>query len=177
MPTHYQGSATAQRALDVFIKLSRSASAVEGRINRHLAEADLTVSQFGVLEALHHLGPLCQRDLGQKILKSSGNITMVIDNLAKRDLVSRERDKKDRRMVFIHLTDKGNALISELFPKHVAIVEREISVLSDAEQDELQRLCRKIGLSGRPKPSSAAASDCAPDSTSYGTSDGTSDSA
>lgn len=160
MPTHYQGSATAQRALDVFIKLSRAASAVEARINRHLAEFDLTVSQFGVLEALYHLGPLCQRDLGQKILKSSGNITMVIDNLAKRDLVRRERDKKDRRMVFVHLTDTGNALIGELFPKHVAIVEREISVLSDAEQDQFQDLCRKIGLASRPKPSSDS-----PDST------------
>ena len=146
MPTHYQGSHTAQRALDVFIKLSRAATAVETRINRHLAEVDLTVSQFGVLEALHHLGPMCQRDIAQKILKSSGNITMVIDNLTKRDLVRRERDKKDRRKVFVHLTDEGKKLIGELFPKHVAVVEHEISMLSTEEQDQLQALCRKVGL-------------------------------
>lgn len=146
MPTHYRGNHDAQRALDVFIKLSRAASAVETRINRHLVKADLTVSQFGVLEALHHLGPMCQRDIARKILKSSGNITMVIDNLAKRDLVRRERDKQDRRMVFVHLTDAGKKLIGELFPKHVAIVEREIGVLSPDEQDELQALCRKVGL-------------------------------
>jgi len=146
MPTHYQGSHTARRALDVFIKLSRAADAVETRINRHLVKAELTVSQFGVLEALHHLGPMCQRDIARKILKSSGNITMVIDNLAKRNLVRRERDKKDRRMVFVHLTDAGKKLIEELFPEHVAIVEREIGVLSPDEQDQLQALCRKVGL-------------------------------
>ena len=146
MPTHYQGSMSAQRALDVFIKLSRAANAVESRINRHLADADLTVSQFGVLEALHHLGSMCQRDLAQKILKSSGNITMVIDNLTKRNLVRRERDKKDRRMVFAHLTDEGKHLIETLFPGHVTIVEREMAVLSPEEQDQLQTLCRKIGL-------------------------------
>ena len=146
MPTHYQGSQDAQRALDVFIKLSRAADAVETRINCHLAKAGLTVSQFGVLEALHHLGPMCQRDIARKILKSSGNITMVIDNLAKRDLVRRERDKQDRRMVFVHLTDAGKKRIEELFPKHVAIVEREIGVLSPDEQDQLQALCRKVGL-------------------------------
>ena len=54
-----------------------------------VAEYDLTAPQFGVLEALYHLGPLCQKDLAAKILKSSGNMTMVIDNLEKRDLVRR----------------------------------------------------------------------------------------
>lgn len=148
MPTHYQGSRTAKRALDVFIKLSRAADAVETRINRHLAAAGLTVSQFGVLEALLHLGPLCQRDIAQKILKSSGNITMVIDNLARRDLVRRERHQKDRRMVMVHLTDQGKKLIEDLFSKHVAIVEKEIGVLSAEEQEQLQTLCRKVGLGG-----------------------------
>ena len=59
-----------------------------------MAAFDLTISQFGVLEALYHKGPLCQRDIAAKILKSTGNITMVIDNLEKRELVRRERIRR-----------------------------------------------------------------------------------
>ncbi|MEM6429057.1 MAG: MarR family transcriptional regulator [Deinococcota bacterium] len=146
MPTHYQGSPVAKRALDVYIKLDRAAGAVSSRINAHLADYSLTVSQFGVLEALYHLGHLRQKDLAQKILKSTGNITLVIDNLVKRNLVTRKRDKRDRRAIYIHLTEAGKALIDNIFPKHVAIVEAEMNVLSPAEQDELARLCRKLGL-------------------------------
>lgn len=70
------------RALNTYIKL--------GRIGQNLrAEDGLPLSPFGVLEARWHLGPLCQRDLGLKILKSSGNMTMVVDNPEKRALVDR----------------------------------------------------------------------------------------
>ena len=149
MPTHYQGSSQEKQALNVYIKLARAAESVTVRINRHFADANLTISQFGVLEALYHLGPLHQNELGKKILKSSGNMTMVIDNLCKRGLVERTRNVDDRRYITVSLTEAGNTLISEIFPKHVAIVEREIGVLSQEEQAEIERLCRKLGIGNR----------------------------
>ena len=72
-----------------------------------MSAAGLTISQFGVLEALHHKGPLCQRDIAVKILKSTGNITLVIDNLEKQGLVTRERTSEDRRYLTIRLTGQG----------------------------------------------------------------------
>lgn len=104
------------------------------------------------MEAIYHLGPLCQTDLAQKILKSTGNMTLVVDNLEKRALVRRERDGKDRRYVTIHLTEAGEGLIAELFSSHVAIVVDEIGVLSADEQVELGRLCRKLGRQRREIP-------------------------
>ena len=83
MGTHYQGTKSDENTLNAFIKLMRSVESMNNRLNRHLYEADLTVSQFGVLEVLYHLGPLNQRAIGEKLLKSGGNITMVIDNLEK----------------------------------------------------------------------------------------------
>lgn len=133
------------RALGVYVKLMRAAETVTGSIHRHLAQAGLTVSQFGVLEALHHLGPLCQRDLGRKILKSNANITTVVDNLEKRKLVTRERSNRDRRFLTVHLTEAGQRLIEELFPRHAAAIETEMNILSAEEQEELGRLCRKLG--------------------------------
>ncbi|NUO15561.1 MAG: MarR family transcriptional regulator, partial [Planctomycetaceae bacterium] len=88
MPTHYQGSESEVRALNVYIKLMRASESVTARLSAFLQSTEgLTVSQFGILEALYHLGPLNQSQIGEKMLKSGGNITTVIDNLEKRGLV------------------------------------------------------------------------------------------
>src|SRR5438132_1539898 len=123
MSTHHQGSPSEVLALDTFIKLVRAQESVSARLGRRHAEAGLTQSQFAVLEALYHLGPLCQRDLGEKLLKSSGNITMVIDNLEKRGLVRRERDERDRRYITVHLSEIGRELIGRIFPGHAQEVD------------------------------------------------------
>ena len=134
-----------RKALNIYTKLMRAAESVTGRTSRAMAAADLSVSQFGVLEALFHKGPLCQRDIALKILKSTGNITMVIDNLEKRGLVRRERSLEDRRFITIHLTDAGQKLIAEVFPRVLAMIVEEIGILEEAEQNELGRLCRLVG--------------------------------
>lgn len=146
MGTHYQGDTKEKRTLNAFIKLMRATETINNRLNRHLAEADLTVSQFGVLEALHHLGPLNQKTLGEKLLKSGGNITLVIDNLEKCNFVERQQDPSDRRAMLIHLTKKGKKFITSFFPKHLEKIKKEFSVLTEKEKEELARICKKLGL-------------------------------
>lgn len=145
----YRGGRNEVRALNTYVKLMRAAESVSLRTHGHLAEAGLTISQFGVLEALHHLGPLRQTDIAKKILKSSGNITMVIDNLEKRDLVKRENDPGDRRSYAVRLTAAGKKLIGEIFPRHAERIVQGMSILSSAEQEKLGSLCRKLGLGAK----------------------------
>ncbi len=145
MTTHYQGTPAEERALDTFIKLTRATSSVTSRLEQGGARGNLTESQFGVLEALYHLGKLCQGTLGSKLLKSSGNMTLVIDNLEKQSLVRRERNPEDRRQIFIHLTKVGQALIEEIFPAQVQAIVDEFAVLTAAEQEQLGTLLRKLG--------------------------------
>ena len=142
----YKGSKDEARALNAFVKLMRAAESVSARIHGHLAEAGLTISQFGVMEALYHLGSLNQAELAQKILKSTGNITMVIDNLEKRGLVRRERDQKDRRAYAISLTAKGENLMAAIFPRHAGKIAADMSGLTKTEQETLGNLCRKLGI-------------------------------
>jgi MarR family 2-MHQ and catechol resistance regulon transcriptional repressor len=143
--SQYKGSRDEVRALSAYVKLMRAAESVSARIHGHLSENNLTVSQFGVLEALLHLGPLSQAEIAKKILKSTGNITMVIDNLEKRGLVKRERDPEDRRYYSITLTPAGKKLISSLFPRHAAGIVKGMNALSKSEQETLGSLCRKLG--------------------------------
>ncbi|MEX0895204.1 MAG: MarR family transcriptional regulator [Balneolaceae bacterium] len=145
MGTHYKGTRDEVVTLNAFIKLMRATETVNIHLNRHLAENNLTVSQFGTLEVLLHLGPLNQSAIGEKLLKSGGNITMVIDNLVKNEWVKRERDPEDRRAVLIHLTDKGKTFIENFFPKHLSRIREEFSVLTLDEKKELARICKKLG--------------------------------
>lgn len=146
MGTHYTGSSSEKNTLNTFIKLMRATESINNRLNKHLAEVDLTVSQFGTLEALYHLGPLNQRAIAEKLLKSGGNITMVIDNLEKSGYVTRKKDPQDRRAVLIHLTEKGDEFINEFFPKHLDKIKKEFSVLTDSEKKQLAAMCKKLGL-------------------------------
>lgn len=133
-------------ALNLYTRLMRSTNVVSEKMHLHLRDHQLTISQFGVLEAIYHLGPLCQKDLGKKILKTSGNITLVIDNLEKRNLVVREKDPADRRRFTINLTPKGTDLIKKIFPKHSKITESIFSVLNTEEQNQLGEILKKLGM-------------------------------
>ena len=146
MGTKYQGTDRQIQALNAYIKLHRAASTVETAANSHLLNHDLSLSQFSVLEALFHLGPLTQKQLGEKILKSKGNLTMVIDNLEKRGLAVRERSLKDRRNIHVNITPKGRDLMAQILPGHVEGIEKVFSVLSEEELQALSSLCRKLGL-------------------------------
>ena len=135
-------------ALNTYTKLMRAAESVTVRVNRFMTAAKLTISQFGVLEALYHKGPLCQRDLAAKILKSTGNITLVIDNLEKRGLVRRARDNADRRYLTVYLTETGESLIADVFADVEAAIVAELAVLAPQDQKLLGQLCKKLGLQG-----------------------------
>lgn len=147
MSSHYKGDPGKLLALDTYIKLVRAQESVSSRLGRRMAEAGLTASQFAILEALYHLGPMCQRDLGGKLLKSSGNVTMVVDNLERQGLVQRERDAADRRYITVSLTAAGAAQIGRVFPGHAADVAALMSALTEEEQRTLGQLCKKLGLS------------------------------
>ncbi len=137
---------TAYLALNTYTKLMRAAESVTNRVGRFMSAANLTISQFGVLEALHHKGPLCQRDIGAKILKSTGNITLVIDNLEKHQLVKRERNVDDRRYFTVSLTQSGSMLIARVFADVESAIVAEMAILSETEQVSLGSLCKKLGI-------------------------------
>ena len=145
MGTRHRGTIEEINALNAFIKLQRASESVSARVHAVLP-AGLTVTQFGVLEALHHIGPLCQSELAEKLLKSGGNLTLVVDNLEKAGYVARERDPADRRFVVVKLTEKGQAFISALFPKVVANVTREMAALSGTELSDFGKKKKKVGL-------------------------------
>jgi len=145
MPTHFSGTQTEQCTLDTFIKLTRCTNSLLARLADRNTVGNLTWSQFAVLEALYHLGPMTQGEISAKVLKSGSNMTTVIDNLERDGLVRRERNVKDRREIHVHLTEAGTGKIEAVLPGHVAALVEEFGVLSAKEQETLAELCKKLG--------------------------------
>jgi MarR family transcriptional regulator, 2-MHQ and catechol-resistance regulon repressor len=146
MGTHYHGTTEEIQALNTYIKLMRAANTIQMRLEQRLTAFHLTENQFGTLEMLYHLGTTHQYVLGRKLFTSKGNITVLIDQLEKRSLVTRERDTKDRRLVGVQLTKLGVELVKSLLPDHVAAIVQLMASLTLVEQKNLASLCKKLGL-------------------------------
>jgi MarR family 2-MHQ and catechol resistance regulon transcriptional repressor len=145
MIKRFKGTPAQERALSAYVKLERAAGAAFAYARVGLEEEGLTLSQFAVLEALYHLGPLFLGDLARRILTSSGNLTLVVDNLQRRGLVKRKQQGKDKRFVLATITPSGKKLIARIFPEHARRITEVMSRLKPDEQERLGDLCRKLG--------------------------------
>lgn len=139
------GNADEQQTLRLWITLARCYQTFAHESAHHLARHGLTTSQFGVLEALYHLGPTTLGDLAEKLLVSGGNVTYVMDRLGKLGYVTRERCAEDRRVYWAHLTPKGREVIGEVFPDHATHLLAATQHLSAGEKEQLRRLLKKLG--------------------------------
>ena len=132
-------------ALLAYGRVMRAANALRTAASRQLEPTGLTLSQFAVLEALYHLGPMSLSEVAKKILTTGGNLTMVAGNLDKQGLVERKCSTEDARVYILSLTPKGKKLISEIFPEHAKAITEALQTLSPKEQKKLSELCRKLG--------------------------------
>jgi MarR family 2-MHQ and catechol resistance regulon transcriptional repressor len=133
------------RALKLWVVLSRAHAAVAEHSQADIARHGLTPMEFGILEALHHKGPMLLGEVQKKILVTSGGVTYLVDRLAAKGLVERQRCDRDRRAYYAALTPAGQELIREIFPKHAEAIRLAMSGLTEQEKDEAIRLVRTLG--------------------------------
>ncbi|MPM34791.1 HTH-type transcriptional regulator MhqR [bioreactor metagenome] len=130
--------------LKTLIALSRTTNNVHRKEYKTIKEGGLTVSQFSVLEVLYHKGDLKIQDIIEKTLSTGGNMTVVIENLVKDGLVIRYKDQEDKRVNLISITEKGKAIIEDIFPKHIENINDIFSTLTGEEKQSLIGLLKKL---------------------------------
>ncbi len=130
--------------LKVLISLSRATKEVHKGSTDILKKGGLTISQFGVLEALYHKESLSINQIIQSILSTGGNITVVVNNLEKENLVQRITNPNDQRSSLISITEKGKKKIEEIFPLHLNDLEERFSVLAHEEKQTLITILKKL---------------------------------
>ena len=146
MSTAKLESLTGGSGVHVFLVLWKAARAVESYAENSVSQLEMCGSDFAVLEALLHKGPLPVNEIGKKILLTSGSITAAVDRLEDKGFVERRAHGSDRRAKMVHLTKDGKKLITRVYADHAADMERLASAsLTRKEREMLIRLCKQIG--------------------------------
>ncbi|MGV3614727.1 MAG: MarR family winged helix-turn-helix transcriptional regulator [Fimbriimonas sp.] len=139
-----------------YVRLIRTSEALHGLVSRGLALEGLTASQFSTLKVLRLKGALAQRDIAKYLLKTGGNVTVVVDNLEKQGYVTRIRDTEDRRIVFVKLTAKGEDLFDRVYPGHLDRIRAAMAPLSEREYEQLVSLLERLHVSEADVPCTPA---------------------
>jgi len=131
-------------AVQAYVRLVRASEALHSEVSRGLMIEGLTASQFSTMKVLRIHGSLSQRDIAKYILKSGGNITVLVDNLEREGLAIRERDTTDRRIVYVRLTPAGEEMFDRIYPGHLERIHEAMSPLTPAECEQLVMLLQKV---------------------------------
>ena len=134
----------------VWLVLMKAFQALMPHAAESIERTELGDSDFRVLEALLHKGPLPVNTLGPKVWLTPGSISVAVERLVKKGLVSRKGHPRDRRVRQVELTAKGSALVTRGFRAHAAAMESVVSVLSKTERLTLLRLLKKLGKHAAP---------------------------
>jgi MarR family 2-MHQ and catechol resistance regulon transcriptional repressor len=133
-------------AARLWIVLAKSHRALSRLMERSIADLGLGATDFMVLEALLHKGPLTISQIQDKVLLASGSMTAAVDRVEKRGLVVRKASTEDRRARVLELTAEGKRVASEAFKEHSKDLESAFSVLSEEEKRQLYEPLKKLGL-------------------------------
>ena len=141
------GAAPDTSGVHLWLILWKAFRVMEAQSDRSIAGLGLCQSDFGVMEALLHKGPLPVKALGEKVLLTSGSMTAAVDRLERREWVERGNDPEDRRVRIVRLTVEGRKTIEVLFADHERDMEQAVEGLSVDERTELMDLLRRLGKS------------------------------
>src|SRR5437660_9395800 len=124
---HELASLTGGSGVHVFLVLWKASRAAQAYAEKSILELEMCGSDFAVLEALLHKGPLPVNEIGKKVLLTSGSITVAVDRLETKRLVERRAHGTDRRARIVHLTKDGRKLITRAYAEHAADLEQLMS--------------------------------------------------
>lgn len=129
------------KTIIVLHKAERTVHALEAQI---IKKHNLTPTQFSVLETLYSKGKLRIQDLIDRMLATSGNMTVVIKNMERDGWISRSCDPNDRRSFLIELTEQGRIKIETVLPEHITNIRQMMDILSPNDKEDLIRILKNF---------------------------------
>jgi MarR family transcriptional regulator, 2-MHQ and catechol-resistance regulon repressor len=132
-------------SLKLWLVMARASRAIAERTRKSMESSGLSPSEFGVLEALYHKGPLTIGEIGGRLLMASGSMTYVVDKLESRGLLARRVSADDRRAILVELTPQGDSWISDIFPRHAEEIRQATDGLTVEEKHITAALLRRLG--------------------------------
>ncbi|SDN67784.1 MarR family transcriptional regulator, 2-MHQ and catechol-resistance regulon repressor [Paenibacillus sp. yr247] len=142
----YQGDEQSQIDLRLFRIWLKASKIIFDNVSKDIERHGISTENFMILELLYNKGPQTVQKISEKLSIPSGSITYFVDKLEKKEYVKREPSPTDRRASIVVLADKGQCLFDEIFPKHVEVISKNVSSLSNEEKVQLMNLLKTLGL-------------------------------
>ena len=138
-------------SMRTWIEISRAFIAIRHKETEYFEAKGLTMHQFAVMEALYHVGPLSIGELTKLILSTPGSMTVIIKNLRKKGFIDQVQQDADKRKSILKLTDSGQKLIADIFPRHAENMAEYFNKLTSEEHNTLQELMKKLSKANSSK--------------------------
>ena len=135
----------AHEPVHVWLVMMKAMRALTRYAAAGIEETGVGISDFGILEVLLHKGPLPVNTIGPIVDLTPGSISIAVDRLFEKGLVSRVESAEDRRVRIVALTPRGKDLIVSAFQKHSGQMKRVFSELSPEELRGLEMTLKKVG--------------------------------
>jgi MarR family transcriptional regulator, 2-MHQ and catechol-resistance regulon repressor len=136
---------TDPRGVHIWLVMMKAFHAVNDYAARSFQSHGLGDSDFRVLEALLHKGPLPVNTIGPKVFLTPGSISVAVDRLYEKGLVTRMESGTDRRVRVVDLTPKGRDLIVTIFSVHAGDMEKLAQILKPTERVQLVNALKRLG--------------------------------
>jgi MarR family 2-MHQ and catechol resistance regulon transcriptional repressor len=142
----YRGDEQSELDLRLFRIWSKATKALFENAKRSIESHGISPDHFMILELLYNKGPHPIQRISEIFSIPSGSITYVVNKLEKNGYVKREPCPTDRRTINVNLTEKGEVLLNEIFPKHVKVISQNLSFISNEEKLQMIQLLKRTGL-------------------------------
>ncbi|EGQ26292.1 MarR family transcriptional regulator [Mammaliicoccus sciuri] len=132
-------------SLKLFVVLTRALNSIKKRAEEDIKNLGLNPTEFAVLELIYNKGEQPIQKIGEKVLIASSSITYVVDKLEKKKYLERKPCPKDRRVTYAAITEAGNELMNEVFPKHKQDIKEIFAGLNTSEKEMMIQQLKKLG--------------------------------
>src|SRR5690606_29081524 len=132
-------------SLKLFVVLTRTLQSIKKRAEEDIKCLGLNPTEFAVLELIYHKGEQAIQKIGEKVLIDSSSNTDGADKSQKKLLMARRPNPEYRRVIFAAITEKGTALMEEMFPKHKNAMQEIFAGINMKEKENMIQQLKKLG--------------------------------
>ena len=134
-------------SLSTWVEMMKAFNKIRSLELSFIEQNGLTIGQFALLELLHHRGKQTIGAATKLAMSSPGNMTVVVKNLIKSELIVSQKHDSDKRSAVLSITDKGAQLIESMFPGHSRRIDSFLTGLTTEEKEVVRALLRKLNKS------------------------------
>ncbi len=144
----------ATSAAGLWLVMMKAYRSMQNYVESTLVSMDIGLSDFMILEALLHKGPMSMSHLGEKVMLANPSMTAAVGRLQRLGFVQRRCATADRRVRTVELTPEGCKVIRKIFAQHELDLEGVMSGLCPEQRAKLRAGLKSIGLAAKAKTSS-----------------------